>query len=57
MTCGRRPVLLEMHGSTSGQVQSNTHDGGMTSTEYSVHDLGHTVVSEDWIHMKRIVTS
>ena len=46
-TCGRRLVLLEMHGSTSGQVQSNTYDdGGMTSVEYSVHDLGHTV-SED----------
>ena len=32
-TCGRRFVLLEMHGSTSGQVQSNSYDGGMTSIE------------------------
>ena len=32
-TCGRRLVLLEMHGSTSGQVQSNSYDGGMTSIE------------------------
>jgi hypothetical protein len=45
-TCGRWLVSLEMHGSTSGQVQSNTYDGGMTSVGYSVHDLGHTV-SED----------
>ena len=32
-TCGRRFVLLEMHGSTSGQVQSNSYDGGMTSID------------------------